>query len=89
MCRLDVLLQAEVVCATLSGSGSQALVEAVMLSAQNQAYASAKATGRLGRKLGRGTRVDVGAGTVLSFDAVVMVSAAGTWRGIFGFAVCA
>lgn len=64
--RLDVLLQAEVVCATLSGSGSQTLVETVMLSAQVQAQVK-------GKGLTRRTRI-VGAGrAVLGFDAVVMV----------------
>ena len=74
MNRLDVLLQAEVVCATLSGSGSQTLVEAVMLSAQVQAEASGKVKPKRGRKWGGGGSRSVGVGgTVLGFDAVVMV----------------
>lgn len=65
MHRLDVLLQAEVVCATLSGSGAQFLAEAVMK--------SEKAKERV-RKGMKGTHTPGGIGTrVLKFDAVVMV----------------
>lgn len=68
--RIDVLLAAEVVCATLSGSGSQTLIEAVMLNAQAQVSGKAKQKLRSGQT---GVRTpDVGK-RVLRFDAVVMV----------------
>lgn len=75
MNRLDVFLQAEVVCATLSGSGSHTLVEAVMLSAQVAAQVSGRAKPST-RKWGgsRGLKMDIPGGA-LSFDAVVMVRA--------------
>lgn len=85
MSRLDVLLQSEVVCATLSGSGSQMLVEAVMLSAQVQAKASGKVKPKGGRKWGGiGVGVGVGGAAVLGFDAVVMVG----WLGSVLFSFC-
>lgn len=59
-----MLLEAEVVCATLSGSGSQHLAETVLLSAQMKAEGSKK--GKMKRWQG-----DIN--TTLNFDAVVMV----------------
>lgn len=76
MNRLDVLLQAQVVCATLSGSGSQPLVEAILFSAKGGNSAGAKG----GKKRKKGKAVDTGGNSrgkgVLSFDAVVMDEAA-------------
>lgn len=77
MNRLDVLLQAQVVCATLSGSGSQRVVEAILLSTKPRKPAGARGAkkgakkGRIGNASGI---VDVKA--VLGFDAVVMDEAA-------------
>lgn len=80
MNRLDVLLKAQVVCATLSGSGSQSIVEAVMLSAELAAAAGGGGNGAANRKRERAwkkIKTSLGSGdTVLKFDAVVMDEAA-------------
>lgn len=66
--RLDVLLEADVVCATLSGSGSQMLIECMLLCAQSHGKSKQKAIKRVSKANG---------GTLkLEFDAVVMDEAA-------------
>lgn len=71
--RLDVLLKAQVVCATLSGSGSYALVESVLLglnkSEKQERSLKKKGRGNTGRN--RAARCPI-----LTFDAVVMDEAA-------------
>lgn len=77
MNRLDVLLKAQVVCATLSGSGSQRLIEAVMLSVQASGKEQSRKSGK-----GKSRRGGSPAGriysdkNILSFEAVVMDEAA-------------
>lgn len=61
--RLNLLLKAQVVCATLSGAGSQYLVESVLLHAHELAKQKSKGGPRLGAVTSE----------VLGFDAVVMV----------------
>lgn len=73
--RLAILLEADVVCATLSGSGSQALVETVLLSAE---ASGAGGKEKKGKKKGKGA-VSQGKKKPqesLEFDAVVMDEAA-------------
>ncbi|CAM9188007.1 unnamed protein product [Ectocarpus fasciculatus] len=65
--RLGILLRAEVVCATLSGSGSHVLVETVMMSMQ-------RAATKKGQKKARAA--GLGGQAMLGFDAVVMDEAA-------------
>ena len=78
---MDVLLKAQVVCSTLSGSGSSILVEAMMLSAQPPPNSKAKGKGKgkgkkgKGKGGGGGNGGECGAG-MLEFDAVVMDEAA-------------
>jgi len=64
--RLDVLLQAEVVCATLSGAGSNHLVDTVLDSMKMKV---------LGKK-GKLKKWEGDINTTLNFDAVVMVRVA-------------
>ena len=72
--RMDILLKAQVVCSTLSGSGSQTLIETIMQSAKAPPNAQAEGKGKgKGKKKAKG--VDGGSG-MLSFDAVVMDEAA-------------
>lgn len=61
--RLNLLLQAQVVCATLSGAGSRYLVEPIMLHAQEVARQRSEG----------GSRSGAVTTEVLGFDAVVMV----------------
>ncbi|CAM9265858.1 unnamed protein product [Ectocarpus sp. 4 AP-2014] len=70
--RLGILLRAEVVCATLSGSGSHMLVETVMMSMQLAATKLAKT--KKGRKKAKAAGRE--GQTILGFDAVVMDEAA-------------
>ncbi|CAN0438690.1 unnamed protein product, partial [Ectocarpus sp. 12 AP-2014] len=70
--RLGILLRAEVVCATLSGSGSHILVETVMMSMQLAATNLAKT--KKGRKKAKAAARE--GQTILGFDAVVMDEAA-------------
>ncbi|CAM9712680.1 unnamed protein product, partial [Scytosiphon promiscuus] len=63
--RLNILLQAQVVCATLSGAGSKYLVEPVILHARELAK----------QRVG-GSRLGTVSSDVLGFDAVVMDEAA-------------
>lgn len=65
--RLEILLKAQVVCATLSGSGSSSLIDAMMMSVKN---ADSKKQGRICSDL-----ADPGS-LPLDFDAVVMDEAA-------------
>lgn len=79
--RTEVLLKAQVVCSTLSGSGSQTIIETMMLSAEqtrNSSAAKVKGKGKgKGKAKARGGGGDGGSGGgMLSFDAVVMDEAA-------------
>ncbi len=78
MCRLDVLLQAEVVCATLSGAGSHQLIDTVIDSTKMKVQG--KTSGKLKKWEG-----DIN--TTLNFDAVVMVRVNVKYRNILGYYV--
>ena len=90
--RLDVLLEAQVVCATLSGSGSQALVEALMYSVRMSEKHKQKHDGKTQKKQKQAPKRKGGKGIIgcsgvgiggrdesppiLAFDAVIMDEAA-------------
>lgn len=79
--RLHILLQAQVVCATLSGSGSRSIIEAVILSEKRRKRGGKTLSKKQKKKRAREKRADDGnmsdrGNGVLKFDAVVMDEAA-------------